>query len=291
MALNTAVFKTRALTAFIFVLVMVGGLFIHAYTFFALILLIHCGAWWEYFNLCDKINNTHLSPLVRVGFICLGITFLLWATQDVFALDELYLFENFGILFSIAGFALSSIGIFKSTIAKWNDIVLPLIGFAYIGVSCAVLVYLASTRFYSGSINTWLPYGILLPCFVIACMWINDTMAYLVGSFIGKTPLSKISPKKTWEGIFLGAVLVGFAMYKIDNAFYFNLTLMSWILLAFIAAILGTIGDLVESKLKRVANVKDSGSFMPGHGGFLDRFDSLLFATPIMGVLFYFILR
>ena len=112
-------------------------------------------------------------------------------------------------------------------------------------------------------------------------------MAYLVGSFIGKTPFSKISPKKTWEGTAGGAVLCVGVMTLIG--YYIGIYKMEvWIVIAAIAAIVGTLGDLLESKLKRMAEVKDSGRILPGHGGFLDRFDSLLLATP--AVYLYFLL-
>jgi phosphatidate cytidylyltransferase len=105
-------------------------------------------------------------------------------------------------------------------------------------------------------------------------------MAYVVGSFIGKSPFSKISPKKTWEGTIGGAILcvitIGLAGYFIFNDFKQSA------IIAAICAVFGTAGDLLESKIKRMAAVKDSGSFMPGHGGFLDRFDSLLVATPFV---------
>ena len=111
-------------------------------------------------------------------------------------------------------------------------------------------------------------------------IWINDTMAYLVGSFIGKTPLTKISPKKTWEGTIGGIVLaigVGILFAYLMGYSVFQVSLATALI-----AIFGTLGDLLESKLKRMADVKDSGSFMPGHGGFLDRFDSLLVAVPFV---------
>lgn len=124
----------------------------------------------------------------------------------------------------------------------------------------------------------------VMPCFIIFCMWVNDTMAYLVGSLIGKTPFSKISPKKTWEGtiggIILCSVIMGMAGIYFGRGYFANDTF--YFIAALIAAIFGTLGDLVESKLKRMADVKDSGSLMPGHGGFLDRFDSLLIATPFV---------
>ena len=113
-------------------------------------------------------------------------------------------------------------------------------------------------------------------------IWINDTMAYIVGSLIGKTPFSKISPKKTWEGTSGGAILcivvIGLLGYYIPVAQI--LPVKHWIAIAAICAVFGTLGDLLESKLKRMANIKDSGTLMPGHGGFLDRFDSLLVAIP-----------
>ncbi|MEO7306503.1 MAG: phosphatidate cytidylyltransferase [Ferruginibacter sp.] len=136
--------------------------------------------------------------------------------------------------------------------------------------------------------------GYIIPCCIIFSIWINDTMAYLVGSFIGKTPLTKISPKKTWEGTIGGIILcviaVGF-LYPLFAEKYADMPLYiggHWFIIAAICAIFGTLGDLLESKLKRMADVKDSGSFMPGHGGFLDRFDSLLVAVPAVWIYVYF---
>ncbi len=125
---------------------------------------------------------------------------------------------------------------------------------------------------------------LVMPIFIIACMWVNDTMAYFVGSLIGKTPFSKISPKKTWEGTIGGALLCALLMGWLGTQYGRNYLPASYhyFIAAAIAAVFGTIGDLIESKLKRMANVKDSGNIMPGHGGFLDRFDSLLIATPVV---------
>lgn len=127
-------------------------------------------------------------------------------------------------------------------------------------------------------------YSPIFPLFIIFSIWINDTMAYLVGSFIGKTPFSKISPKKTWEGTGGGAILCIVVMGLIAHFVYAfqNISLFDSLAIAAICAVFGTLGDLLESKIKRRANIKDSGSFMPGHGGFLDRFDSLLVATPFV---------
>jgi phosphatidate cytidylyltransferase len=125
--------------------------------------------------------------------------------------------------------------------------------------------------------------GYVVPLIIIGSIWVNDTMAYIVGSLIGKTPLSSISPKKTWEGTIGGIILAVVVMGALG---YWSQPSSAWLwaCIAAIASIAGTIGDLMESKLKRLADVKDSGSFMPGHGGFLDRFDSLLLAIPFVWV-------
>jgi phosphatidate cytidylyltransferase len=129
--------------------------------------------------------------------------------------------------------------------------------------------------------------SIAIPLALVLMIWMNDTMAYIVGSFIGKTPFSEISPKKTWEGTIGGAILTiaGAAVWG-HYSHYYNMT--DWMVLALCAAVAGTAGDLLESKLKRMANVKDSGTMMPGHGGALDRFDSLLVATPFAFCYAYF---
>lgn len=124
-------------------------------------------------------------------------------------------------------------------------------------------------------------YSPLLPCAIIFSIWINDTMAYITGSFIGKTPFSIISPKKTWEGTIGGAILCVVVISLLSRMIPMakEIPLWFWIILSTLCAVFGTMGDLYESYLKRKAGVKDSGNIMPGHGGFLDRFDSLLFAS------------
>ena len=125
----------------------------------------------------------------------------------------------------------------------------------------------------------------VVPCGIIFSLWINDTMAYISGSLIGKTPLSKISPKKTVEGTLGGIVLCIITITLIGRATgYYRV--LDWVFISAISAVAGTAGDLLESKVKRMARVKDSGTLMPGHGGFLDRFDSLLVAVPFVFVYY-----
>jgi phosphatidate cytidylyltransferase len=126
--------------------------------------------------------------------------------------------------------------------------------------------------------------GYTIPLILIVAIWVNDSAAYLVGSLIGRRPLSSISPNKTWEGTIAGILISVLLVTKIMGQ-YIPLSEQSIFLISIVAAVAGTFGDLVESKLKRLAGVKDSGSMMPGHGGFLDRFDSILLATPFVWLL------
>ena len=120
---------------------------------------------------------------------------------------------------------------------------------------------------------------------LFAFVWVNDTFAYLVGSAIGKRTLfERISPKKTWEGFFGGlifAVFAGFLFSHFTTDYCSTNNLIKWIGLAVVVVIFGTMGDLFESYIKRNLNVKDSGTILPGHGGLLDRLDSILFAAPV----------
>ena len=160
---------------------------------------------------------------------------------------------------------------------------LPL-GLLYITMPVLMMIYIRTLGFtdWNSKENYYLL--VLLPCVIIFSIWINDTMAYIVGSFIGKTPLSKISPKKTWEGTIGGAIISVIIIYVL----LLSKGMGNWIMIPIICTIFGTLGDLLESKIKRMAQVKDSGTLMPGHGGFLDRFDSLLITTPFVWLYVYF---
>ena len=172
------------------------------------------------------------------------------------------------------------------------------LGLIYITLPFLMLIDLRTfSKMYTLGYENKLILDTAIPLCIIFSIWVNDTLAYLVGSFIGRTPLTKISPKKTWEGTLGGIILSVIAMGFLYPLVMGNELRISyappktWFIIPAICAIFGTFGDLLESKLKRMADVKDSGSFMPGHGGFLDRFDSLLIAVPAVWVYVYFFIN
>lgn len=122
----------------------------------------------------------------------------------------------------------------------------------------------------------------------LAILWVTDSAAYLLGSTFGKHKLcQRLSPGKTWEGS-LGGLFFGLLVAWVIAEFFSEIPLIHWIIIAGIIAVFGTLGDLCESMIKRIAGVKDSGNVLPGHGGVLDRFDAVLMSAP--AVYFYIII-
>lgn len=281
MPFNWKTFQTRALTAVVFVAVMLAGLLINQWTFFLLFSVIHFGCWWEYIKLVEQFRRTDIHLYLKLGLMISGYAIML-AFCDPFVIAGYGVKENFPLIFSLTGFILMIMGIFFTKHVSLGTFIVLALGWIYISFSWGFMMDLLDLGMGTSTAITHVQ-AVFFPLWIIGCMWVNDTGAYIIGSLIGKTPLSKISPKKTWEGTIGGILTCSSVMGGIGNRFDENFTLgmnyPSWILLAFIAAVAGTMGDLLESKLKRLAGVKDSGKIMPGHGGFLDRFDSLLITT------------
>ncbi len=308
MALNLATLKTRSLTAVVFVAVMLVGLLWNLWSFLILFTIVHFGCWIEYLKLAEKIYNTTIDNFVKWFFAVCGYTLMIVAGIQHQSFDIGTTIGGYDISFKWLFFILLFAGL--TIFAVQNKMIPPKTkwmvfgGFVYISLPLTLLLNLRqeydfSSLLHKGPILEYsamnkILVSVLFPIAIVFSIWINDTMAYIVGSLIGKTPLSKISPKKTWEGtvggallciLFIGILFSSLFGGSLINGWYFaHVSKADWFTIAALCAIFGTIGDLFESKLKRMANVKDSGAIMPGHGGFLDRFDSLLFAAPAVWV-------
>lgn len=152
----------------------------------------------------------------------------------------------------------------------------------------------------SGQVYLGIPFAFMiadpiqrLPLLIFILLWLNDSGAYIVGSLMGKHKMSpKISPKKTWEGFFGGVIITmvgGFLLFKFASTFFGmeHYGAGVWLTLSLSTCIFGTLGDLLESKIKRKYGFKDSGHWIPGHGGLLDRIDSFLIAYPVAFIILF----
>jgi phosphatidate cytidylyltransferase len=286
MALNREVFRTRALSSLFFVIIMLAGLLLNHWSFLLLFTIIHFGCWREYLRLLEKIYSVSFSNFLKVGFAVSGYAIMLAFCGPVFRVADYGLKENFCFPLAVAGFILMVIGIFqKSTNLTPRAIYVAIIGYIYISISWGMMMLLRQDSMAMKGSTLFVDFGRIFPMLLVLAIWANDTFSYLVGSFIGKTPFSKISPKKTWEGTLGGFLLCIIGMGTLGSLMVTGK--MSWQAAAIgaVAGFFGTLGDLLESKLKRMADVKDSGTMLPGHGGFMDRFDSLLIATPMVWLL------
>jgi phosphatidate cytidylyltransferase len=300
MAFSWQTFKIRASTAAVFVVVMIAGLLTNRWTFLILFSVIHFGCWWEYLKLVEEIKKGTIHPFARFGLMLLGFGLMLSFSGRAFHFAELPI--DLPLAAVIAGLIFLVTGIFARVKSDVTSLATGFLGVLYISLALGFMLdlYARTNSYVTGRLTTdihvhditfVLP-AYFYPASIIASLWVNDTMAYIIGSLIGKTQMSKISPKKTWEGTIGGVILSGAVVFLL--AYYaFRLGVISYALtiVAIIASVTGTMGDLFESKLKRMAGVKDSGRIMPGHGGFLDRFDSLLVATPAVWLFVYFLMK
>lgn len=224
-----------------------------------LLLVVGSIALLELYNLSF---SSRISPLLLgVGLAGFGLTLI--QSHFSFSSSELLVGSALVALATVSASAVS-------TAHRWNDALVVLLGLLYIGFPLSTVV---STRALSG--------GEWLVLFLAVVTWASDTGAYYVGTLWGKHPLlPSISPKKTVEGVLGGLILaVGVALLA-QQWFASQLSLMDSLILGLLLTGMGLVGDLFESVIKRRTGVKDSGGILPGHGGMLDRLDSLLFTAP-----------
>lgn len=239
------------------------------WTFFAMFLLISMSCLYEFYRLIKNVANPNVNVGLLIGAFNLYITYSCLFLNDG---SPKWFILNFPIV-SLIFLA----ELYRKSETPFQNIAFTILGVIYI-------IFPFCLMFFS-SYHIGLKDGSYSYQFVIGAMlmlWANDTGAYAAGRAFGRTKLfERVSPKKTWEGTIGGMILS--LCFAIGVAYWFNdLALNHWLVLCFIIVTFGSYGDLVESLLKRSIDIKDSGSIIPGHGGFLDRFDALLLALPFM---------
>lgn len=265
----------RSLTGIIYVAIMLGGTLLHPIVFAVVFATLLFFTQYEFYAMVEKAGH-HPSRIIGSVF---GVIFFLVC----FCLSNNYLPRQFGFAFIPIVVILLVVEIFRSNKHTLENGGFSTLGFAYIALPFSLMNFVVHTTV--NGHNTFYPW-IMVGVFFI--LWINDSAAYVFGTSFGKHKMCKnISPAKSWEGLIGGAVFA--IIMGIVNAVMFQaISMISWVGIALLTVIFGTLGDLFESKIKREIDVKDSGTILPGHGGFLDRLDSLLFVIPAIFIWLIF---
>ncbi|MDH6354363.1 phosphatidate cytidylyltransferase [Dysgonomonas sp. PH5-45] len=261
----------RILTGAVFVAAILCGILFNQYIFLACFAVLLIFILSEFYSLIGDAKQTYINKPLNIigGLLLFGGAFVSFS-------------EGYNSVLVFAPYVLYLLILFISVLYRKNtdalsSLAYSVLGQFYIAVPFSLLNYIA----FSYKQETY-HYVFLLALFVL--IWVNDSFAYLVGSKIGKNRLfERISPKKSWEGSVGGAVFTLLAT-SVFAYFYTEMSLWGWLGLGIAVIVFGTLGDLIESLFKRTIGVKDSGNILPGHGGFLDRFDSVLFAIPALFV-------
>ena len=259
---------TRSLSGLVYITILISAIFFsdNGYLFAGLMFIFAGISCWEFNNLL-KVNNfrAYFQLVIIAYFTYLAIT------GETHTSGIIFLILAFGT--SIAHLYLTN-NLFKLKKVNDNSVLKQQLPLLYVLLPFSLLAQIPSII--NNTYNPYIIFGILI------IIWSNDTFAYLIGKNFGKRKLfEKVSPKKTIEG-FTGGMIFGVISALIIACTTSSLSILHWVVLSIIISIFGTIGDLVASKFKREANIKDSSNLIPGHGGFLDRLDSLIFVSSFV---------
>ena len=269
----------RAITGALFVVVVVSATWYSFWTFSGLLFFVMFIGLKEYLGMLEK----DLSYGLRALYLAVGSAFYFLA---MFSFIRFQSAEEHGFVSAMSGlFAVISLMMILDLFQK-KAIMPRIFGTIPLGIIYCSL-FIPSWFFVFLKVASWDGFYPLFLGFVFL-VWANDTFAYLTGRLIGRTKLfERISPKKTWEGTVGGFVFCMVTAWII-SMFFTQLDVGGWLIMAVITAPAATLGDLVESMMKRKAGVKDSGNLLPGHGGILDRFDATIIASPpVVAFLMY----
>jgi phosphatidate cytidylyltransferase len=270
-------FLQRTVTGAIYVAAVVGSILLSSTLFFLLFFAINIFTLKEFSSMLKTGTHIHLQNNVLI--ICGSIVYLLISLSSMHLIPSKTALPILSI-----PLLLMITELYRNAQHPLMNVAVAMLAIVYISVPFALLNFMPAYQ----STDQAPTILLLLAFFVV--LWVNDTFAYLTGKLMGKHHIfERISPKKTWEGTIGGvlfSVAAGFAFSQLSNI----LQLWEWLVLAGLIAVAGIFGDFAESMFKRSFNIKDSGRILPGHGGLLDRFDSLLFAAPA-AIIFLFLIK
>jgi phosphatidate cytidylyltransferase len=258
------------------VIFVLGGFWLHPFSFFITGLLILGGAQYEYYAM---IRNTIVKPQAIMGMLTGSLLYILSTLIAASVIPG-----RFFLLMVPAVTIIIIIELYRKSEKPFDSLAHTLFAVIYLAVPFSMFPFSAFSR---SGLNSIIPHGsfefspgLVVGFFLI--LWANDTGAYLTGITLGRHRLmERISPKKSWEG-FLGGTVISILAAWLLSDWLGVVNTTGWIVIALLISVAGTFGDLAESMLKRSAGVKDSGNIMPGHGGFLDRFDSAVLSFPLV---------
>lgn len=264
----------RTITGGLLVLIILAAIWLHPVSYLLLGAVLLAGALYEYYEL---IARRGISPQRPAGFLMAVLSYIL---SVLVALEKAE--PSIFLVLVLPVFLIMAAELHRKKESQPNNLAHTFFGILYVTLPFCVFPFMAY--------NSWghdMPAQTLNfnPQYMFAFFllsWSFDTGAYIFGSWLGTNKLfDRVSPEKTWEGFFAGfavTLLIGWLISR----WITGLDIIDWLIVAGIISIAGTMGDLIESMFKRYAGVKDSGSILPGHGGILDRFDSLIISLPLV---------
>ena len=265
-------FYTRSLTAIIYASAILFPLFYNEYLFYFIGFICSLVLVFEFIKLITDYNHKFFSIDSGKSNLILYLTFPLYIS--LFILSKNWEFQILFLLLIVLTNILLGFSLLKNKLFSFSILKNRFIGHFYLVGSLVIFFSMP---------NVLNQYDPLIVCSFLALIWTSDSAAYVFGVNFGKRPLLKsVSPKKSIEGFVGGVVfsiILSVLFYKNMNL---NFSLAQWIFLGLLTSCLGALGDLVQSQFKREAGVKDSGKWLPGHGGLYDRMDSIIFAAPFI---------
>ena len=269
-------FFRRTLTGIWIVIFVLGGFWLHPISFFITGLIILIGTQYEYYLM---IRNTGVNPQMITGTIT-GVT--AYTISTLIAAEIIP--QNWYLVLLPMMLLIMAMELYRKQNKPFDSLAHTFFPVLYTAIPFSLFPYAA---FSQTGLDSLLPHpamafspGIIIGFFIL--LWAYDTGAYLTGITFGRHRLmERISPKKSWEGFFGGVVIAALVAWLLSG-WLGVVDTTGWLIIAVIVSIAGTYGDLIESMLKRSLGVKDSGTIMPGHGGFLDRFDSTVISFPLV---------